>query len=135
MITLFHSISNQLLPYRWLAQGLSFTHEGNFGNLARANHLEFALNAQKYICFRHRSGMCILISFLMVHRSNLVHARYACNNQKGKAQYVKSIEGCHHSVEFECLQSAILEIHNSDTMPAPMAGGRLTFSTRVSSGG
>ena len=121
--------------FRWLAGGISFSREGNFANLARANHREFSLNTYNSICFHHSAQPCILLSFLMVHKCCLINARHACNNQKGEAQYVKSIEGFHHSVEFERLQSAILEIYGVDTMPAPMVGGRLTFSSRVSSGG
>lgn len=114
---------------------MSLAREGNFANLARANHREFSLNTYNSVCLRHSSYPCILLSFLMVHRCYLIHARHACNNQKGEAQFVKSIDGFHHSVEFERLQSAVLEIYGVDTMPAPMAGGRLTFSSRVSSGG
>jgi hypothetical protein len=121
--------------FRWLAGGISFSRDGNFANLARANHREFSLNTYNSICFHHAAQPCILLSFLMVHKCCLINARHACNNQRGEAQYVKSIEGFHHSVEFERLQSAILEIYGVDTMPAPMVGGRLTFSSRVSSGG
>ena len=131
---------NQSLPVnwfvaRWLAQGISFAREGNFANLARANHREFSLNTYNSICFRHATNPCILLSFVMVERCYLLNARHACNNQKGEAQFVKSIEGFHHSVEYERLQSTTLEIYGVETMPAPMAGSKLTFSLRVSSGG
>ena len=134
------NLFDPLLPvdfffFRWLAAGLSFTCDGNFANLARANHREFSLNTYSSICFHHATQPCILLSFLMVHKCCLINARHACNNQKGEAQYVKSIEGFYHSVEFERLQSAILEIYGVDTMPALMVGGRLTFSSQVSSGG
>ena len=121
--------------FRWLAEGISFSRDGNIANLARANHREFSLNTYNSICLHHGTQPCILLSFLMVHKCYLINARHACNNQKGEAQYVKSIEGFYHSVEFERLQSTILEIYGVDTMPAPMAGGRLTFSSRVLAGG
>ena len=136
----YFNLFDPLLPvdcnvFRWLAAGISFSRDGNFANLARANPREFSLNTYSSICFHHATQPSILLSFLMVHKCCLINARHACNNQKGEAQYVKSIEGFHHSVEFERLQSAILEVYGVDTMPAPMVGGRLTFSSRISSGG
>lgn len=75
---------------------------------------------------------CICVSVVHITDSHSNNPKHVFNDKKsGVAQYIKYIEGIHHPVKGERLQSIIHAVFNVPQMHAQIRSGALTFSTRT----